>query len=132
LCQAARCSPVSKADRPETGDLVAAPARGDGWLHEIKHDGYRPVRFNDVGSVVLRTRGNYDWTERFPAIVLELQKLKAKQAILDSELCAMRALRQRLFQKLTMAGLEAILRSRLMGRGSNSKSAERMEEANRE
>jgi ATP-dependent DNA ligase len=62
------------------------------WLiHEIKHDGYRPVCFNDVGSVVLRTRGNYAWTERFPAMVLELQKLKAKQAILDGELCALRS-----------------------------------------
>jgi bifunctional non-homologous end joining protein LigD len=70
--------------------LVAAPPEGDGWIHEIKHDGYRLVCFKDGGSVVLRTRGDYDWTERFPAIALELQKLKAKQAILDGELCAMR------------------------------------------
>jgi ATP dependent DNA ligase domain len=54
----APCLP-SSADRPP---------KGTGWIHEIKHDGFRMmVRSNGVG-VRLFTRNGYDWTNRYPLI----------------------------------------------------------------
>ena len=39
---------------------------GDGWLHEVKFDGYR-VQAHKVGSrVVIYSRNGHDFTERFP------------------------------------------------------------------
>jgi hypothetical protein len=50
------------------------PLSGSGWLHEIKHDGYRIMAERDHGSVRLYTRNGYDFADRFPlaaaAIVL--------------------------------------------------------------
>ena len=42
---------------------------GEGWLHEIKHDGYRLIVRKTGASVRVYTRRGYDWTERFPLIV---------------------------------------------------------------
>jgi hypothetical protein len=44
------------------------PPSGAGWVHEIKHDGYR-LQVRRVGDQVrLFTRRGYDWTGRYPAI----------------------------------------------------------------
>ena len=41
---------------------------GDGWLHEVKFDGYR-VQAHKVGSrVVIYSRNGHDFTDRFPSI----------------------------------------------------------------
>jgi ATP-dependent DNA ligase len=37
-----------------------APPAGPGWIHEIKHDGYRIIAQRDHGSVRLYTRNGYD------------------------------------------------------------------------
>lgn len=65
--------------------LVDAPPAGQGWVHEIKFDGYRLLGFLDHGAVTLRTRNGNDWTDKFPAIRDSLSKMKAKQAVLDME-----------------------------------------------
>jgi bifunctional non-homologous end joining protein LigD len=40
---------------------------GDGWVHEIKFDGYR-VQAHKVGSTVrLYSRNGHDFTDRFPS-----------------------------------------------------------------
>ena len=41
------------------------PPAGDGWLHEIKHDGFRLLVRRDAGGVRLFTRNGHDWTGRF-------------------------------------------------------------------
>jgi hypothetical protein len=41
-----------------------APPAGPGWIHEIKHDGYRIVAERDHGSVKLYTRNGYDFADR--------------------------------------------------------------------
>ena len=39
---------------------------GDGWVHEVKFDGYR-VQAHKVGTrVVLYSRNGHDFTDRFP------------------------------------------------------------------
>jgi len=69
------CIPT-KADTVPTGPL---------WLHELKHDGYRLMvrRSGEVVQVI--TRGGYDWTSRYPAIVAAALRLPAKHFVLDGE-----------------------------------------------
>jgi ATP-dependent DNA ligase len=43
-----------------------APPSGPGWLHEIKHDGFRILARRDSDSVRLVTRHGNDFTARFP------------------------------------------------------------------
>ena len=61
-----------------------APA-GGGWLHEIKHDGYRLQAHLENGRVKLFSRQGLDWTERFPVVVPALTEVPAKVAIIDGE-----------------------------------------------
>jgi ATP-dependent DNA ligase len=42
-----------------------APPSGEGWLHEIKHDGIRILARRDGGGVRLFTRHGNDFTSRF-------------------------------------------------------------------
>ena len=64
--------------------VVTTPSSGPGWVHELKHDGYRlqiPVR---DGRVRLYTRNGADWTKRYPRIVEEAARLR-EPIIIDAE-----------------------------------------------
>ena len=54
--------------RPQLTQLVAAAPDDEGWLHEIKYDGYRMHARLDRGAVKLLTRTGLDWTQKYPAI----------------------------------------------------------------
>jgi|HubBroStandDraft_6_1064221.scaffolds.fasta_scaffold24498_10 ATP-dependent DNA ligase len=43
-----------------------APPIGAGWIHEIKHDGFRIMARRDGAGVRLITRNGNDFTKRFP------------------------------------------------------------------
>ena len=43
-----------------------APPSGPGWLHEIKHDGFRILARRDSAGVRLITRAGNDFSSRFP------------------------------------------------------------------
>jgi bifunctional non-homologous end joining protein LigD len=58
---------------------------GPGWVHEIKHDGYRLIVRRDGETVRLFTRRGYDWTDRYPAIAGAAAKLRARSFTLDGE-----------------------------------------------
>jgi bifunctional non-homologous end joining protein LigD len=73
--------------RPQLTRLVDAAPEGDGWLHEIKYDGYRIHARLDHGAVKLLTRTGLDWTQKYPAIAKAVSALGARQAYLDGELC---------------------------------------------
>src|SRR5215469_15048135 len=45
---------------PQLTQLVEAAPEGDGWLHEIKYDGYRMMARLDRGAVKLLTRTGLD------------------------------------------------------------------------
>jgi bifunctional non-homologous end joining protein LigD len=65
--------------------LADRPPKGAGWIHEIKHDGFRMmVRRNGVG-VRLFTRNRYDWTDRYPLIRQAAHALRASSFLLDGE-----------------------------------------------
>src|SRR5436305_11879280 len=58
------CIPTRGTKVPHTPD----------WLHEIKYDGYRLRVERNGDRVRLITRNGYDWTQRYPWIVIQLAK----------------------------------------------------------
>jgi DNA ligase D-like protein (predicted ligase) len=65
---------------------VSEPPSGEGWLHEIKHDGYRTLIVIDDGRVRAFTRNGYDWTERYSRVVACAAQIPCGSAILDGEM----------------------------------------------
>jgi bifunctional non-homologous end joining protein LigD len=61
---------------------------GDGWLHEIKHDGFRIIARKDGEQVRLYSRPGNDLTHRFPLIVDALSRLRSRSCIIDGEAVA--------------------------------------------
>jgi bifunctional non-homologous end joining protein LigD len=62
-----------------------APPSGPGWLHEIKHDGFRILARRDAAGVRLITRAGNDFSSRFPFITMALGKLSVRSCLIDGE-----------------------------------------------
>src|ERR1700751_5033146 len=62
-----------------------APPAGPGWIHEIKHDGYRIIAERDHGSVRLYTWNGYDFAARFPLPAAALRKLPVLSCVIGGE-----------------------------------------------
>jgi bifunctional non-homologous end joining protein LigD len=70
------------------------PPAGAGWLHEIKHDGFRlmalkmPVPDKTRGDAIgvrLFTRRGLDWTDRYPSIAAAVAALPCRSCLIDGE-----------------------------------------------
>ena len=64
------------------------PPAGAGWIHEIKHDGFRIVAHRDGDRVRLITRNGYDFVDRFPLVVEAIAGLPVRSCVLDGEAIA--------------------------------------------
>ena len=62
-----------------------APPSGPGWIHEIKHDGFRILARRDATGVRLITRNGNDFTHRFPFIAMAVSKLPVRTCLIDGE-----------------------------------------------
>jgi bifunctional non-homologous end joining protein LigD len=64
-----------------------APKRpaGSGWIHEIKHDGFRLLARRDAAGVRLLTRRGVDWTDRYPSIATAVPALSCRSCLIDGE-----------------------------------------------
>jgi len=62
-----------------------APPSGPGWLHEIKHDGFRILARKDTAGVRLITRAGNDFSSRFPFIAMAVGKLPVRSCLIDGE-----------------------------------------------
>jgi bifunctional non-homologous end joining protein LigD len=63
------------------------PPSGDGWLHEIKHDGHRLVAIiPGDGQLILRSRNGYDRTRVFREPFRRLIEVKLPPMVLDGEI----------------------------------------------
>ncbi|KAA0121635.1 DNA ligase D [Methylobacterium sp. P1-11] len=71
---------------PALATLVDDVPTGDGWLYEIKHDGYRMQARIDGGSVKLLTRSGLDWTAKFEPTAQALKAMKLPSALIDAEI----------------------------------------------
>jgi bifunctional non-homologous end joining protein LigD len=74
---------------PQLAALGKAPPAGDGWIHELKLDGYRiQARVEQKrgrATVQLLTRTGLDWTHRMKPIAEAVAALPVKSALLDGE-----------------------------------------------
>src|SRR5262245_45163071 len=64
------------------------PPNGAGWVHEIKHDGFRLMVRRDPAGIRLNTRNAHDWSGQFPLIAQAAVALKARSFLLDGEAVA--------------------------------------------
>lgn len=88
---------------PQLATLAESAPKGDGWLHEIKYDGYRLIARRSGGSVRLLTRQENDWTDRFGPIATAIADLPGDTMIVDGEACIIDAQGHTSFQKLQNA-----------------------------
>ena len=82
----AKKAPLPASLLPQLATLVAEPPAGDGWIYEIKFDGYRLLARIDGEDVRLFTRRGNDWSERMPALVAAVRALGLGSAWLDGEI----------------------------------------------
>ena len=85
---------------PQLATLVSTVPEDDGWLHELKFDGYRALCRIDNGKITVLTRSAQDWTSRFSILAQAAKLLPARQAIIDGEIVAVDADGSHSFQKL--------------------------------
>lgn len=76
------------------------PPSGDGWVHEIKFDGYRcQAQFYD-GAARIFTRRGHDWASRMPTIAASITAIPVNNIVLDGELVAVDAKGNAVFYEL--------------------------------
>lgn len=82
----ARRGPLLDFVPPELATLVDRPPKAEGWLHEIKIDGYRAYCRRGGNEVRFLTRTGKDWTPRFRHLVQPVRSLAATRLALDGEI----------------------------------------------
>jgi bifunctional non-homologous end joining protein LigD len=81
---------VGRRYRPMLATLEKTVPSGEGWLFEVKWDGYRVVAYVRSGDVTLLSRNDNDLTARFQHVAKEIAKaVKSPDAVLDGEVCAL-------------------------------------------
>jgi bifunctional non-homologous end joining protein LigD len=75
---------------PELALQAETPPVGNGWLHELKLDGYRIQARKDGKKVQLLTRKGLDWTHRMKTIAGLVGELPVDKAIFDGEVVVLR------------------------------------------
>ncbi|HKY80036.1 MAG TPA: DNA ligase D, partial [Sphingobium sp.] len=81
--------PVFQA--PQLATLVDAVPTGNGWLHEIKYDGYRCLLSVAGETAKIFTRTGLDWSDRFAALAAEAGGMGLPPALIDGEIVALDA-----------------------------------------
>jgi bifunctional non-homologous end joining protein LigD len=87
----ARKAALPKFVPPQLATLVTDPPGGDGWLHEMKFDGYRILCRVEQRGAGLISRNGKDWTGQFPAVAEAAPALGAREALLDGEVAVLLA-----------------------------------------
>jgi bifunctional non-homologous end joining protein LigD len=66
------------------------PPIGDGWIHEVKFDGYRAQLHKAGERAIIYSKNGREFTSRFPGILQPLLALPCKNAIIDAEVVALK------------------------------------------
>ena len=96
----ARKSAMPNFVAPQLATLVKSPPAEDGWLHELKFDGYRMLCHLARGKVRFWSRNKIDWTSKFPGVAKAIKSVKATNAIIDGEIVMVDSRGRTSFQKL--------------------------------
>jgi bifunctional non-homologous end joining protein LigD len=76
---------LSRFTPPALATLVDEVPTGEGWMHEVKYDGYRLQAIIARGRCRLYTRSGLDWTDKFEPIARACAQLPVSTATLDGE-----------------------------------------------
>ena len=75
---------------PMLATLSESVPRGEGWLHEVKWDGYRAIITVAGSEVTLTSRRGNSLTERFASVAKAVeQAVRTPDCVLDGEVCAL-------------------------------------------
>ncbi len=79
---------LPKFRNPQLATLVDAVPAGNGWMHEIKFDGYRALVACAGDQVRVYTRSGKDWTDKFEPLAAHLAALDLPSCLIDGEIVA--------------------------------------------
>jgi bifunctional non-homologous end joining protein LigD len=82
-------APIPHMLRPMLATLIDKPFESKDWVYEVKFDGYRALAFIDTGRLRLISRNQNEMTVDFPELAALPKHIKAKQAIVDGEICVL-------------------------------------------
>jgi bifunctional non-homologous end joining protein LigD len=74
--------------KPQLATLVDDVPTGNGWMHEIKFDGYRALIAASGSQVRVYTRTGQDWTDKFAPLAAALAAMGLPPALIDGEIVA--------------------------------------------
>lgn len=76
--------------KPMLATLVDKPFAADGWIYEVKWDGYRAVAFMNKGEVTLKSRNDKGFEKKFYPVYQALKNWKIN-AVVDGEIVVLDA-----------------------------------------
>ncbi len=77
---------VNLSLKPMEAEPVDDLPRGDGWLYEPKHDGFRCLAFRDGGTVTLQSKNQKPLGRYFPELAAALGALPVTRFVIDGEI----------------------------------------------
>lgn len=81
-------TPIPKEIKPMLATLVTKPKEEEGWLYEVKWDGFRTLSYIHKGKVSLCSRNNKSFNDKFYPVYNQLKEWKIN-AIFDGEIIVM-------------------------------------------
>ena len=95
---------------PMLATLAKDVPRGEGWLHEVKWDGYRVVAYVEAGEATLFSRRRNSLTERFAPIAAALPRaVRTPSAVLDGEVVTLDDTGRASFSAMQQGGATQLL-----------------------
>src|SRR5204863_2230714 len=92
------------AVHPMLAELGDTAFSRDGWLFELKLDGYRLIAGKAHGEARLLTRNGNDYTDVFPEIARSIKSLPFEHVVLDGEVVVLDAHGKPSFSRLQQRG----------------------------
>ena len=95
---------LSRSWRPMLASSADTPPRGEGWVFEVKLDGYRAIATVQGGEALLTSRNGNDLTVRFPGVARAIARaVHTPDCVIDGEVCALDAAGAARFSALQQA-----------------------------
>ena len=91
--------------KPMLAEIREEPFSRDGWIFELKIDGWRVIAAREGGAAKLYSRNGHDLTATFPEVARALDAMPYEQLILDGEVTCHDASGMPSFQRLQQRAL---------------------------
>lgn len=86
--RATRSARLPRFRAPQLATLVDSVPTGNGWMHEVKFDGYRALVAVAGARVKVHTRTGLDWTDKFRPLAKAIAALDLPPSLIDGEIIA--------------------------------------------